>query len=197
MGAVSRASRQMQGGRAMRLTPVCLAALMLALAGCTGAEQSTEQKEQVMASLTVTSSAFEAGKQIPRKFTGEGDDISPALSWTGAPPGTKEFALICDDPDAPRPQPWVHWVIYGIPADRTSLGEASKGVGVDGANSWPREGYGGPMPPPGHGVHHYHFKVYALDAPLHLEPGATKEMLLKAMESHIIGRGELVGTYER
>ena len=81
-----------------------------------------------MASLTVTSSAFEPGKQIPRKFTGEGDDISPSLSWTGAPAGTKEFALICDDPDAPTPQPWVHWVLYDIPADRTSLAESNQRV---------------------------------------------------------------------
>ena len=150
-----------------------------------------------MASLTVTSSAFEPGKQIPRKFTGEGDDISPSLSWTGAPAGTKEFALICDDPDAPTPQPWVHWVLYDIPADRTSLAESSKGVGVDGTNSWPREGYGGPMPPSGHGIHHYHFMVYALDAPLDLGPGATKAVLLRSLEGHIIGQGELVGTYER
>jgi Raf kinase inhibitor-like YbhB/YbcL family protein len=150
-----------------------------------------------MAKLTVTSLAFEPGKQIPKKFTGEGEDVSPPLAWSGAPEGTKELALICDDPDAPRPEPWVHWVLYGIQADRTSLAEASKGVGVDGTNSWSRPGYGGPMPPPGHGVHHYHFKVYALDAPLDLEPGATKETLLKAMDAQIIGQGELIGTYER
>jgi Raf kinase inhibitor-like YbhB/YbcL family protein len=181
----------------MRPVSICLAGFMLVSAGCAGAKPADEHKERAMASLTVTSSAFEAGGRIPVKYTGEGDDVSPALAWTGAPAGTKEFALICDDPDAPRPEPWVHWVLYRIPADTTALAEGSRGVGVDGANSWPREGYGGPMPPPGHGVHHYHFKVYALDAPIELAPGATKEVLLKAIDPHVIGQGELVGTYER
>ena len=110
-----------------------------------------------------------------------------------------------DDPDAPRPQPWVHWVLYRIPADVTTLPEGvppservpDPGGAMQGRNSWNRIGYGGPEPPHGHGVHHYHFKVYALDTQLTLAPGATKEALLKAMEGHIIGQGELVGTYER
>lgn len=181
----------------MRLMSACTMALMLVSAGCGEPQQAPEQKERTMASLTITSPSFQTGQKIPRKYTGEGDDVSPALSWTGAPSATQEYALICDDPDAPRPQPWVHWVLYKIPANTTSLAEGSKGIGIDGTNSWPREGYGGPMPPPGHGVHHYHFKVYALDAPLELGPGATKEVLLKAIDDHVIGKGELVGTYER
>ena len=147
--------------------------------------------------ITVTSSAFNPGAKIPRKYTGEGEDVSPPLAWSGAPADTKEFALICDDPDAPRPEPWVHWVLYGIPADRNSLPEGNAGGADEGKTSFGKIGYGGPMPPPGHGVHHYYFKVYALDQPLELGPGATKERLLEAMAGHVLAEGELVGTYER
>jgi len=153
--------------------------------------------------LTVTSSAFKHGEPIPRKYTGEGSDVSPPLSWTGMPEGTKEIALICDDPDAPIAEPWVHWVIYGLPHTCTGLGEgvAKKDKLGDGSaqgrNSFGRIGYNGPMPPPGHGVHHYHFKLYALDRPTGLKPGATKKELLRAMEGHILAQGDLVGTYKR
>ncbi|HVT29153.1 MAG TPA: YbhB/YbcL family Raf kinase inhibitor-like protein, partial [Lacipirellulaceae bacterium] len=116
----------------------------------------------------LTSSAFKRGAPIPRKYTGEGDDASPPLAWSAAPPNTKEFALICDDPDAPSAEPWVHWVIYGIPADVSGLPEGVKTneaklakpvVARQGKNSFTSGatvGYRGPMPPPGHGVHHYH-----------------------------------------
>lgn len=146
----------------------------------------------------LSSSAFEPGARIPKKCTGEGVDVSPALSWNGVPEGTVEFALICDDPDAPRKEPWVHWVLYKIPADCTSFSEGSVNGAIEGKNDFGRNGYGGPMPPPGHGVHHYHFKLYALDQPLALtKPGATKAEVLKAMQGHIIGQAELTGTYER
>ncbi len=156
-------------------------------------------------SLTVSSSAFGHNEAIPTKYTGEGQDVSPALSWSGVPAGTRELALICDDPDAPRAEPWVHWVIYKIPPGGTGLPQnvaktetlATPAGAVQGTNSWGRVGYGGPMPPPGHGVHHYHFKLYALDSPLDLGPGATKDELLAAMQGHILAQGELVGTYER
>jgi Raf kinase inhibitor-like YbhB/YbcL family protein len=157
--------------------------------------------------ITVTSSAFTAGQPIPKEFTGEGKDRSPALSWTGVPHGAKEFALICDDPDAPTELPWVHWVIYKIPAGTTSLPEgiprephpAQPAGALQGKNTWDRDniGYRGPLPPPGHGVHHYHFKLYALDKPLDLKPGIDKKALLAAMQDHIIAQGELIGTYER
>lgn len=143
------------------------------------------------------SPAFDRQAPIPRRHTGEGEDVSPALEWKGAPQGTKELALVCDDPDAPRPKPWVHWVLYGIPAATTGLAEGDEGDAVEGKNDFGRPGYGGPMPPKGHGVHHYHFKLYALDAPAGLEPGATKEQLLAAIRGHVLAETELVGTYER
>ncbi len=154
--------------------------------------------------LTVTSPGFGANQPIPKKYTGDGPDYSPGLHWSGAPAGTAEFALITDDPDAPRGT-WVHWVLYKIPASVTELPEniertarPPQPAGVlQGRNSWSNFGYGGPQPPKGHGTHHYHFKVYALDAALSAGPGLTKDELLKAMQGHITGEGELVGTYER
>ncbi|MCS7048464.1 MAG: YbhB/YbcL family Raf kinase inhibitor-like protein [Verrucomicrobiae bacterium] len=155
--------------------------------------------------MKLSSAAFAAGQRIPQKYTGEGADISPPLSWEGAPAGTKSFALICDDPDAVRVagKVWVHWVIWNIPGTATGLPEnvEKKEVVLNGArqgmNSWPRLGYNGPMPPPGHGVHHYHFKLYALDAVLDLPPRATKQQLEAAMKGHILAEAELIGTYEQ
>jgi hypothetical protein len=148
---------------------------------------------------------FEPNQPIPRRHAGEGRDLSPTLAWEGVPEGTKQFALIVDDPDAPRAEPWVHWVAYGIGPECTSLPEGiptsphvSEPVDLlQGKNSWDKVGYGGPAPPPGHGVHHYHFKLYALDTALALKPGLSKEELLKAMEGHVLADAELVGTYER
>lgn len=145
---------------------------------------------------------FTANGKIPKEFTGEGDDLMPRLVWSNMPKGTKSFALIVDDPDAPG-KVWVHWLVYNIPGDKRSTDYIKKGVEqmpdgtMQGMNSWPHIGYNGPMPPPGHGVHHYHFKVYALDAKLDLKPRATKEQLLKAMGGHILGQAEIIGTYER
>ncbi len=158
--------------------------------------------------LTLLCDAFESGEPIPAKYTGEGEDVSPALHWQGAPAGTQEFALICDDPDAPTPQPWVHWVIYGIPKDVAALPEGlprspefqTPVAARQGTNSWPageNTGYRGPFPPRGHGVHHYHFKLYALDAPLKLESGVDKGRLLQVMQGRILKTGEIVGTYSR
>ena len=147
--------------------------------------------------ITVTSPAFAANGPIPKHYTGEGDDVSPPLSWSGVPEGAKELALICDDPDAPTAKPWVHWVIYTIPPMQTGLPEGAQNDFTAGQNDFHQTGYGGPMPPPGHGVHHYHFRLYALDAALLVGPGLTKEQLLAAMQGHIMAEGELVGTYER
>jgi Raf kinase inhibitor-like YbhB/YbcL family protein len=147
--------------------------------------------------LALASSAFEQGAPIPKKHTGEGIDVSPPLTWTGIPSGTREFALICDDPDAPRPKPWVHWVIYGLPPSLPDLKEGHTGVGLEGPNDFGHTKYGGPMPPPGHGVHHYHFRLYALNALLKKAPGWTKERLLAEMKGHILEEADLVGTYER
>ncbi|MFZ5833624.1 MAG: YbhB/YbcL family Raf kinase inhibitor-like protein [Planctomycetota bacterium] len=157
--------------------------------------------------IEVTSSAFENGAQIPIDYTGEGRDISPPLTWKNIPEGTKEIVLICDDPDAPTEEPWVHWLIYKIPANVAGLPpgvprdarlKQPQGV-LQGKNSWPSGniGYRGPMPPPGHGTHHYHYKVYALATSLVIEPGVEKKMLIEDMREHVIGEGELIGTYER
>lgn len=158
--------------------------------------------------IVVTSSGFENGQSIPKKFTEDGQDVSPPLAWKDVPAGTKQLALVCDDPDAPTPEPWVHWVLYAVPADVRSLHEGiepnprltdPKGA-MQGKNSWPRGqtiGYRGPAPPKGHGMHHYHFKLYALDADLKLQPELTKNELLAAIKPHILAQGELVGQYER
>ena len=159
-------------------------------------------------SLHITSNAFQPGTPIPQDYTGEGADRSPALSWSGVPDGTEEFVLICDDPDAPTPEPWVHWTIYNIPGDVRELPEGvpnqdSPKTGsrlTQGGNSWPageNMGYRGPMPPRGHGTHHYHFRLYALDQKLNAALGLDKESLLALMAGHILAKGELIGTYQR
>jgi Raf kinase inhibitor-like YbhB/YbcL family protein len=187
-----------------RLAEILAMSLAILALACVSAEESGEPAESgrdketdVMSPFAIKSADFDAGAPIPRKHTGEGPDVSPGLAWSGVPEGTREFALICDDPDAPRTKPWVHWVFYGIPPQTNSLPEGVKGVGVEGRNDFGRSGYGGPMPPKGHGTHHYHFKLYALDAPVTLEPGAMKEELLAAMKGHVLGEAELIGTYER
>lgn len=158
--------------------------------------------------LKLTSPAFQPGQPIPKKYTGEGEDLSPPLEWSNVPEGTQEFALICDDPDAPVSEPWVHWVIYKIPGNVTKLPEgiaktaklSNPPGALQGKNSWPSGqtiGYRGPMPPPGHGRHRYYFRLYALDKPLDLAAGATKKELLAAMKGHVLAEGELMGTYER
>lgn len=161
-----------------------------------------------LATLDMTSSAFMAGEQIPRRhaYLGEGRNISPPLDWPAPPRGTVEQVLVCEDPDAPGEEPWVHWVLYGIPPQVTSLGEGQPngweqleraGGARQGLNSWGEVGWGGPLPPSGHGLHRYHFRLYALDRPTGLSAGASLEELRDATRGHILGRGELIGTYER
>ncbi len=151
--------------------------------------------------ITLTSPAFAEGQPIPVKHTGQGEDRSPALKWTGVPAGAKSLALICDDPDAPVGT-WVHWVLYDLPATVAELPEGVPAAGSlesggkHGTNDFRHLGYGGPMPPPGK-AHRYYFSLYALDAPTGLRPGASKKDLLKAMEGHILAQGQLMGTYKR
>lgn len=151
--------------------------------------------------IELTSPAFAEGAPIPARYTADGEDVSVPLKWSGAPDGTRSIALICDDPDAPRPTPWVHWVLYGLPPTVTELPEgvpATRTVlsgAKQGANDWRRIGYGGPAPPSG--THRYFFRLYALDIVLDLQPGATKQDLLRAMEGHILAQGQLMGTYKR
>ncbi len=147
--------------------------------------------------IQVSSAAFAPGAPIPKKHTGEGPDVSPPLSWTGLPAGTKELALVCDDPDAPQAEPWVHWVLYKLPPALTGLKEGDAGGGLQGVTDFGRARWNGPMPPRGHGVHHYHFKVFALDRPLDVKSGLSKNQLLAAMKGRLLDQGELVGTYER
>lgn len=150
--------------------------------------------------LTVTSPAFPPHGAIPARYTGEGQDISPPLAWTNVPAGTWSFALFCHDPDAPVVSRggygFVHWVLYNIPATVNSLPEGVTDY-TPGQNDWGRAGYGGPMPPPGHGPHRYYFWILALDQDLTLEPGLTLHQLLERIEPHVLGMNRLVGTYER
>jgi Raf kinase inhibitor-like YbhB/YbcL family protein len=158
-------------------------------------------------SIEVRSTAFANNQPIPKKYTGEGADVSPPLAWSAPPEGTQELALICDDPDAPTAEPWVHWVIYKIPAGEKSLPEgvqrtsrlSSPAGALQGKNSWPSGniGYRGPMPPPGHGTHHYHFTLYALKTKLDAEPGLEKNALLEKITGQVLAQGRLTGTYER
>ncbi|MEX2016470.1 MAG: YbhB/YbcL family Raf kinase inhibitor-like protein, partial [Candidatus Hydrogenedentales bacterium] len=201
---------------------VGIACAMLALAGCAPANNEVEAVAQDAAApateageasaqevpdLIVTSEALQAGQPVPVEFTGDGTDVSPPLAWTGAPEGAKTFALVCDDPDAPTPKPWVHWVIYSIPAvvselpagiaKQATLTQPEKLQGVkQGKNGWGQVGYRGPAPPPGK-PHRYYFTVYALDEALVLGPELTKDELLAAIDGHIMAEGQLMATYQR
>jgi Raf kinase inhibitor-like YbhB/YbcL family protein len=147
--------------------------------------------------IDVKSKAFERDHRIPRRHSSEGENVAPPITWNCPADNAAEFALICDDPDAPREKPFVHWVVYKIPGAAKALATSDPDGAVQGRNDFGRVGYGGPLPPPGHGTHHYHFKVYALDKALDLGPGASKDELLAAMRGHVVDEGELVGTYER
>jgi Raf kinase inhibitor-like YbhB/YbcL family protein len=152
-------------------------------------------------SIPLSSPAFTEGFAVPREFTADGQNASPPLSWAEPPEGAKSFALVCDDPDAPRGT-WVHWVLWNLPADLRELApgvppEATLANGArQGTNDFKRIGYGGPAPPPGK-PHRYFFKLYALDAILPLAAGATKDQLLEAMRDHHLAEGKLMGVYGR
>ena len=155
-------------------------------------------------SLKITSTAFQPGGAIPSKYTCEDRDLSPPLAWSGAPPGTKTFALIVDDPDAPDPakpqRVYVHWVLYNLPATTIALPEnaSKKGLpkgAVQGKNDWGKSEYGGPCPPIGR--HRYFFKLYALDIELTGLSSPTKGDLERAMNGHVVDSGELIGTYQK
>ncbi len=154
--------------------------------------------------LILSSTAFEHGGEVPRRYTCEGDDVSPPLEWTGAPAGTESFVLIVDDPDAPDPEApktiWVHWVLYDLPATATSLAEDVPASALpegtrQGENDWHRVGYGGPCPPIGR--HRYFHKLYALDTTLGDLDTPTKKDVEQAMAGHILAQAELLGTYEK
>jgi Raf kinase inhibitor-like YbhB/YbcL family protein len=152
--------------------------------------------------FSLTSPAFADGAAIPVRHTCDGPDASPPLAWSGAPAGTRSFALIMDDPDAPAGT-WVHWVLYNLPAALAELPDTvakvealDLGGARQGRNDFRHPGYGGPCPPPGP-AHRYVFKLYALDAALELRSGARKQELEAAMEGHVLAMAQLVGTYAR
>ena len=151
--------------------------------------------------IELSSTAFSEGANIPKQYTEDGKDVSPPLRWSDSPPQTKSFALICDDPDAPRGT-WVHWVIFNLPGSQHELEE---GVPTQeelpngarqGKNDFGKIGYGGPAPPRGK-LHRYFFKLYALNMLLELAPGSTKDQLIAAMKGHVLAEGQLMGQYGR
>ncbi len=153
------------------------------------------------ANLELTSTAFQNGGNIPAKYTCDSENLSPPLAWGEPPTGTKSFALICDDPDAPIGV-FTHWVVFNIPPTTRQLEEdvpaqerLANGA-LQGKSGFGKLGYGGPCPPRG-SPHHYRFNIYALDTVLDLKPGASKNDLLEAMEGHILAQGELIGIYQR
>ena len=148
-----------------------------------------------MADFELTSSAFTEGEAIPRRHSCEGDNVSPPLSWRSPPEGTRSLALIVHDPDAPIGD-FVHWIGWNIDPGSGGLEEGAHAP-VEGASGFGENGYGGPCPPPGHGPHRYVHELFALDSELNLDEGASRDRLEDAMEGHVLGGAELVGTYER
>lgn len=151
-------------------------------------------QELNVADLKLSSPAFKHHEPIPERHASDGDDVAPALEWSGVPEGTRAFAIVVHDPDAPLVDGFTHWVAYGIPGDATSLPEGGGKV-TDGENSMGQQGYNGPAPPAGHGSHHYYFWIYALDDDLDLPPGLDRRQLIDRIEDHVIEQARLVGTY--
>jgi len=176
--------------------------LGLIIASCSGSDKTglLEERGRTMA-IKVTSPSFAEGQPIPPKYTCDGENISPALSWDKLPETAKSLALICDDPDAPAGT-WVHWVLYDLPPTLRELPEAVETkeqvfeAAKQGRNDFRQIGYGGPCPPKG-GPHRYYFKLYALDKELNLKASATRRDVEDAMKGHIVAEGQLMGTYKR
>ena len=169
--------------------------IIMILAGCKSQDVTPASEGVVNMSIQITSMAFNEGDKIPRISTCDDQNVSPPLDWTGVPTGTVSVALIMDDPDAPSGT-WVHWVLYNIPAETTSLEQGKTGGGTDGKNDFSKLGYGGPCPPRGSN-HRYYVKVYALDIKLDLKAGATKAQVESAMRGHVLVQGQLMGKYAR
>jgi len=152
--------------------------------------------------LVISSPAFKDGERIPTRYTADGQDISPALVWSGVPPRTSSLALIVHDPDASRPGGFIHWIIFNLPAESKGLPEAVPSRGrlengaIQGRNDGSSTGYMGPAPPPGK-PHHYHFMLYALDLPLTLSSNAGRQQVQEAIRGHVLAEAELVGPYQR
>lgn len=173
---------------------------MTMLTSCLGVSQPVEAPVPGGVSMKLTSSAFAEGAMIPKKYTCDGEDISPPLAWSEVPAGARSLALICDDPDAPVGT-WVHWVFFNLPPTLSGLPEGvppdkgSQVGGVQATNSWKRIGYGGPCPPSG--THRYFFKLYALSTQLNLGSSATAKDVQSAMKGHVLAEAQLMGRYQR
>jgi Raf kinase inhibitor-like YbhB/YbcL family protein len=181
----------------LRIAP---ALALVAMASCGGSERSSNGGAAVenatLTKLHLTSDAFKDGQPVPAQYTCDGADQTPTLHWGEPPAGTKSFALVIDDPDAPSGT-FRHWGVFDIPASARSLGGGQK-LGTEVKNDFGKSGYGGPCPPKGHGPHHYHFKLFALDVgSLGLNADAHVSDVEREAEKHAVARGELVGTYER
>jgi hypothetical protein len=150
--------------------------------------------------MQLRSKAFDDGEPIPKKYSGEGDNLSPPLEWSGVPDEAQALLLTVDDPDAPGTRAWTHWVAWNIPPEARSLPEGasgSDGLESEGPNESGTIGYAGPMPPPGHGTHHYRFRLFALDRPVEPRPVADSIEAREYVNDRLVGEAELIGTYER
>src|SRR3569833_1272506 len=176
-----------------RATLLCAAmAAMLLTTGSLMAPPITQKK------MALSSSAFKDGQPIPADYTCDGKNISPELSWSGAPGNTQSFLLIVDDPDAPSGV-WTHWILFNLPSDTSNLVEdfvKSPSTAKQGTNDFKKSGYGGPCPPSSK-AHRYFFRIFALDTTLNLSPGATRKEVDAAMAKHVLAMGQLMGTYQR
>ena len=182
------------------ILPTIVAVAVASCGSNSGATNQTNGEVPVenatIAKLTLTSDAFSEGQPIPLEFTCDGANRTPTIHWSDTPSGTKSFALVIDDPDAPSGT-FRHWGVFDIPASARSIGGAQH-VGTEVTNDFDKPGFGGPCPPKGHGPHHYHFKLFALDTDkLEIPSGAKVKDVEDAAAKHAIARGELIGTYER
>lgn len=184
-----------------RLTEwLLIAAVALALPGCV-ARRTVSDPGGTPMTLEVSSSAFQEGAMIPKEYTGDGKDTSPPLRWGEPPTETKSFAILCEDPDAPKGT-WTHWVLINLPPDTRELPaavptkETLDNGAKQGTNDFKKIGYGGPAPPKGK-PHRYYFKVFALDTTLDLPAGTSRKEVLDAMKGHILAEGHVMGLYQR
>jgi Raf kinase inhibitor-like YbhB/YbcL family protein len=194
--------REKKQHSALTKVPVLLCSCLLLLLSILLSAQSDDltSQEGRMMSLTIKTTAFPNSGTIPKKYTCDGPDLSPELSWAGTPAGTQSFALIVDDPDAPVGT-WTHWIIWNIPPEGplqedVAKTETLKNGARQGKNDFKRIGYGGPCPPPGK-PHRYFFKLYALDTKLNVTAGASRNELESAMKGHVLSQAELMGRYGR
>jgi Raf kinase inhibitor-like YbhB/YbcL family protein len=164
-----------------------------------GAEKLASRKVTTSPpTIVVTSDAFTAGSPLPRTATADGEGVPPPLQWSNVPSDAASIVILCEDPDAPFPEPFVHWSVYGVPGPvTTALTTHVDPSWKEGQNSKLARGFTGAAPPPGHGVHRYHFQVFALDRTIELDAGAGRGALLEQMRGHVLAWGELVGTHER